>query len=442
MKSRPDQRDLPVPQSTPTRDMLPQRMLGAGQLSRTASASVCESLYPDRAFALHLSRDVYCSERKFNDSGVNQRAAKRWHRVYRETRMVAIALKSPHHPVLAHIVPIRRCNLSCAYCNEFNSFSKPVPTSEMLKRIDKLALLGTTVITLSGGEPLLHPELDEVVRRIGRHDIFAEVLTNGYLLTPDRIKQLNRAGLDHLQISIDNVQPDEVSKKSLKVLDQKLRWLSRFAEFHVNINSVVGASIANPEDALTIARRTVELGLSSTVGIVHDHSGQLRPLSAHQQKIVAEIEGLSKPIFSIARHNPFQKNLIQGLPNSWHCRAGGRYLYICEDGLVHYCSQQRGHPGIPLARHTREALEREANTDKPCAPYCTISCVHRVALLDSLRENPREALERLFPPRGEDSRPTRYPAPVRILSAVFLPAHGGSGRRLFRKAALRILGIN
>ena len=369
------------------------------------------------------------------------RTAKRWHRVYRETRMVAMALKSPRHPVLAQIIPVRRCNLSCAYCNEFDSVSKPVPTSEMLGRIDKLASLGTTVITLSGGEPLLHPDLDEIVRRIRRHNILAEVLTNGYLLTPDRIEGLNRAGLDHLQISIDNVRPDDISKKSLKVLDQKLRWLSQFAEFQVNINSVVGASIANAEDALTIARRTVELGLTSTVGIIHDHSGQLRPLSDEQQKIIAVIQNLSKPLFSIARHNPFQKNLIQGLPNTWHCRAGGRYLYICEDGLVHYCSQQRGHPGIPLARYTQEDLERESNTSKPCAPFCTISCVHRVALLDSLRENPRHALEQLFPPRGEDGRPTPPPAPVRVLSALFLPSHAGSGRRFFRKAAMRILGI-
>jgi MoaA/NifB/PqqE/SkfB family radical SAM enzyme len=371
-----------------------------------------------------------------------RRAAKRWYRVYRETRMVAMALKSPRHPVLAHIIPVRRCNLSCAYCNEFDSTSKPVATSEMLARIDKLASLGTTVITLSGGEPLLHPELDEIVRRIRRHGILAEVLTNGYLLTPDRIKRLNRAGLDHLQISIDNVRPDEVSKKSLKVLDQKLCWLSRFAEFQVNINSVVGASIPNPEDALTIARRTVDLGLSSTVGIVHDHSGQLQPLSDEQQKIIAEIQSLSKPLFSIARHNPFQKNLIQGQPNAWHCRAGGRYLYICEDGLVHYCSQQRGHPGIPLARYTREDTERESNTIKPCAPYCTISCVHRVSLLDSLRENPWHALEQLFPPPDKDGRLTRPPAPVRVLSALFLPSHAGSGRRFFRKAAMRILGIN
>ncbi|MEJ2007200.1 MAG: radical SAM protein [Acidobacteriota bacterium] len=369
-------------------------------------------------------------------------AARRWHRLYRETRMVAMALKSPGHPVLAHIIPTRRCNLSCAYCNEFDNFSKPVPTDEMLRRIDLLAGLGTTVITLSGGEPLLHPELEEIVRRIRRHGIIAEVLTNGYLLTPERIKRLNRAGLDHMQISIDNVQPDEVSKKSLKVLDQKLRLLAEFAEFQVNINSVVGASTENPDEALTIARRALELGLSSTVGVIHDHSGQLRPLSADQERVVEEIESLSKPLFSVARHNPWQENLKRGLPNEWHCRAGGRYLYVCEDGLVHYCSQQRGHPAIPLFRYTREDLERESKATKACAPYCTVSCVHRVALLDSLRENPRATLERLFPPQPEASGQPRFPVPVRILTALFLPSHPTGKRRFLRRTALRILGLS
>jgi len=370
-----------------------------------------------------------------------RRAVKRWHRLYRETRMLAMALKSARRPVLAHIIPTRRCNLSCGYCNEFNSFSKPVPIDEMLRRIDLLAALGTMVITLSGGEPLLHPQMEEIVRQIRRHGIIAEVLTNGYLLTPERIKRLNRAGLDHMQISIDNVQPDEVSKKSLKVLDQKLRWLAELAEFHVNINSVVGASIEHPEEALTIARRAIELGLSSTVGVIHDHSGQLRPLSAEQEKVVQEIASLSRPIFSAARHNPWQENLIRGLPNEWHCRAGGRYLYVCEDGLVHYCSQQRGHPAIPLSRYTHEDLERESGTTKPCAPYCTVSCVHRVALLDSLRENPRSTLERLFP-QPEASGQQRFPVPVRILTALFLPSNPTSSRSFLRRTALRILGLS
>src|ERR1700678_2488766 len=154
-------------------------------------------------------------------------------RKIRESRMFARAMQSDAHPILAQIVPIRRCNLDCAYCNEYDKTSAPVPLETMLRRIDRLADLGTTIITLSGGEPTLHPDLDSIIRRIRSRGAIATLITNGLLLTPDRIRALNRAGLDYLQISIDNVAPDDVSKKSLRVLDRKLAWLAQYAEFGV-----------------------------------------------------------------------------------------------------------------------------------------------------------------------------------------------------------------
>ena len=293
------------------------------------------------------------------------------------------ALTDREHPLLAHIIPVRRCNLACTYCNEFDDFSPPVPTQAMLHRVDKLADLGTAVITISGGEPLLHPELDEVIRHIRRRGMVAGLITNGYLLVAERIERLNRAGLEWLQISIDNVAPDEVSKKSLKVLDKKLELLAEYADFHVNINSVVGGGVRNPQDAMTIGKRAIALGFSSTVGIIHDGDGQLQPLSEEERRIYHEMKSMEKRSFT--RINAFQDNIAQGRPNQWRCRAGARYLYICENGLVHYCSQQRGYPGVPLENYTVADIRREYVTEKSCAPHCTVSCVHQVSVFDSWR---------------------------------------------------------
>ncbi|MGZ4812522.1 MAG: radical SAM protein [Terriglobales bacterium] len=305
------------------------------------------------------------------------------HRRSREWKMIAKALVSTRHPVLAHIIPMRRCNLSCAYCNEYDSTSKPVALETIYQRIDKLASLGTTIITISGGEPLMHPELDDVIRRIRMHGMIAGLITNGYLLTAERIQRLNRAGLEHLQISIDNVNPDEVSKKSLKVLDKKLLLLADHAEFHVNINSVVGGGIKNPQDALVIGQRAVQLGFTSTIGIIHNGDGQLQPLDPVERAVYHEMKKLEKGSYS--RINGFQDNIANGRPNNWRCRAGGRYLYICEDGLVHYCSQQRGYPATPLMQYTLADVRREYYTEKSCAPHCTVSCVHQVSYLDYFR---------------------------------------------------------
>src|SRR5437588_9717782 len=220
------------------------------------------------------------------------------------------ALASTDHPLLAHIIPIRRCNLACTYCNEFDDFSQPVPTETMFQRVDKLAELGTSVITISGGEPLLHPELDAIIGRIRKNGTISGLITNGYLLVAERIQRLNRVGLEWLQISIDNVTPDDVSKKSLKVLDKKLQLLAEHAEFHVNINSVVGGGIHRPQDALVIGQRARQLGFTSTIGIIHNGQGQLQPLDPVERANYHEMKSWEKRSF--ARLNDLQEHIAKG----------------------------------------------------------------------------------------------------------------------------------
>jgi MoaA/NifB/PqqE/SkfB family radical SAM enzyme len=311
-------------------------------------------------------------------------------RQLRSAREFVRGLVNTEHPLLVHIVPMRRCNIDCGYCNEFDKVSKPVPLDEMVRRVDKLASLGTSVVAFSGGEPMLHPDLDEIIRAIRRRGMIAGLITNGYFLSPKRIQALNAAGLDYLQISIDNIEPDEVSKKSLRLLDKKLQWLSEYAEFDVNINSVVGGGVKYPEDAKQINLRARELGFSTSLGIIHDGDGLLKPLGPAERAVFDEVtrlisnpQQILKNLYSGIRG--FQENLVEGKPNDWYCRAGGRYLYICEHGLVHWCSQQRGTPGTPLEQYGLDDIRREFMAPKWCAPYCTIGCVHRVSTMDYWR---------------------------------------------------------
>jgi len=278
----------------------------------------------------------------------------------------------------------RYCNLECAYCSEFDKVSKPVPLADLAQRIDALAALGAEIVTLTGGEPLTHPAHAEVVRRIRDHGMIATSITNGFLLTREIIEALNDAGLQEMQISIDGVKPDLISKKSLKSLAGKLKLLADQARFHVNINSVLGVSEARTQDALEVAQAAINLGFSHTVGVLHDGEGRLAPLSASQRAVYDQLMDAGSVAHRI-NYLMFQKNLMAGKPNRWRCRAGARYLYVCEDGLVHYCSQQRGSPGIPLADYGVAEIDRAYQTAKACAPYCTVSCVHQASFLDSWR---------------------------------------------------------
>src|SRR5689334_12045649 len=81
----------------------------------------------------------------------------------RSAREFLRGLVDTSHPLLVQIIPIRRCNIDCGYCNEYDKVSPPIPTDTMKRRIDKLAALGTSVVAFSGGEPMRSEE-----RRVGK----------------------------------------------------------------------------------------------------------------------------------------------------------------------------------------------------------------------------------------------------------------------------------
>ncbi|HEV2678447.1 MAG TPA: radical SAM protein [Aliidongia sp.] len=300
-------------------------------------------------------------------------------------RFLSRALGSRYNPLLAQVVVTRRCNLSCGYCNEYDDFSPPVPVSDLLARVDHLAVLNTASITFTGGEPLLHPDLDQVIRAARGHGMIVTMITNGFKLSRKWIDRLNAAGLQGMQISIDNLEPDAISMKSLASVEGKLALLSKHAKFKVNVNSVLGVTGERTQDVITVAETAAKYGLQHSVGVLHDHTGTLKPLSPEQMGAYTQVTKISPSMVHGLNYWLFQKNLMHGQPNDWKCRAGARYLYVAEDGKVHWCSQQRGYPGIPLLDYTRDDIRREFHTEKSCSPTCTLSCVHQMSMFDRYR---------------------------------------------------------
>ena len=292
------------------------------------------------------------------------------------------ALTSRYNPLLAQMVVTRRCNLSCGYCNEYDSVSPPVPLKQLLKQVEHLATLKTATVTCTGGEPLLHPELAEAIHAIRRHRMIATMITNGFRLSRSWIRELNTAGLQGMQISIDNVEPDEVSMKSLNSIEPKLALLADYAKFKVNINSVLGVTDERTGDVTSVAKIAKKYGFFYSVGVLHDHTGNLKPMSPTQFQSYRRVMQISPSWTHQFNYYLFQKNLMHGQPNDWKCRAGARYLYICEDGNVHWCSQRRGYPGTPLLDYSRDDVKREFHTKKACSPTCTLSCVHQISVFD------------------------------------------------------------
>src|SRR5438132_2969674 len=70
-----------------------------------------------------------------------------------------------YSPFLAQMVIIRRCNLACGYCTEYDKTSSPISFEILEQRLRKLKGLGTFGISLTGGEPTMHPDLPRLVRK-------------------------------------------------------------------------------------------------------------------------------------------------------------------------------------------------------------------------------------------------------------------------------------
>ncbi len=306
-------------------------------------------------------------------------------RLQSSARFVGRAVTSRYNPLLAQMVVTRRCNLSCGYCNEYDSVSPPVPLPQLLAQVDHLAELKTAAITCTGGEPLLHPDLAEVIHAVRKRRMIVTMITNGFRLSRKRIEKLNEAGLQGMQISIDNLEADEVSMKSLESVESKLKLLAEYAEFEVNINSVLGISDDRTADVVKIAETAKKYGFFHSVGVLHDDTGSLKPLSPRQFQAYRTVTKISASSTHHLNYWLFQKNLMHGQANDWKCRAGARYLYICEEGKVHWCSQRRGYPGTPLLEYTGEDIKREFKTQKDCSPNCTLSCVHQMSMFDRWR---------------------------------------------------------
>lgn len=298
----------------------------------------------------------------------------------------ARALLRPHTtPTHVQFVVTRRCNLSCGYCNEYDHVSKPVPLADLKERLNRLADLGTVVLTLTGGEPLMHPEVHEVIAHAVSRGMVCTSITNGYCLTEKRIRKLNEAKLSLLQISVDNLEPNETSQKSWSMLKPRLELLHRHAKFPTNVNAVLGS--CTKEQTRLLVDEIQRMGFYMTVQMLHDENGQLDPglIGDELSDFYEEIQKKLHKSFFHRFGEGWERQMLRHGEAPWKCRAGSRYLYIDENGEANYCSQRRGELGILLADYTPEDLRREFFRRKGCEAQCTIGCVRRASAVDEWR---------------------------------------------------------
>jgi MoaA/NifB/PqqE/SkfB family radical SAM enzyme len=323
-------------------------------------------------------------------------------------------------PVDAQLIVTRRCNLSCGYCAEYDNSSEPVPLEELRRRIDSLHRLRSANITLLGGEPLMHPDIAEIVAYAGRR-ANTSIVTNGFLLRNGIVEKLNEAGLNNLTVSVDTLHadPSRYIQKSLRSLRTKLERLKRVARFDIHVTAVLCEG--SKDSFEEFVHEVNALGLRMSLNLIHDGSGQVS-ISGQRYRDLYEYFYRNGRPFTYLDY-AYNKRLLAGETPSWKCRAGSRYLYVDEFGMVQLCASQMVEGAKPLEEYTVEDMRERSKFYKGCEDGCSVGCAYRCSMVDNDKPELVRAILKGFVKGtlSNNGRRPRQPANVEGKEAVDVP---------------------
>jgi hypothetical protein len=209
---------------------------------------------------------------------------------------------------------MRFCNLSCGYCNEYDKVSEPVPLDEMNRRIDHLGRLGTAMIGISGGEPLTHPQLDDIIRRMRRTGAIAGMITNGYLLNQSNASSASTAPASTTCRSPSTTWSPTKSRRKASRFSTRSSRCSPNTPNSTSISTPWSAEDSGSQRRAGHRQARARLGFESTIGIIHDGDGQLKPLLPEEAKVYFEMTHRKKTNYS--RFDKFQEAIAEGGPTT------------------------------------------------------------------------------------------------------------------------------
>ena len=281
-------------------------------------------------------------------------------------------------PLQCSLYVTDRCNLDCAYCTEYDN-SRPHPNLEDLKKwIRKIRELGTMRIALVGGEPLVHPNIVEIVRYCRELGFATSLTTNGFLLTRELVAQLEDAGLQVMQISVDRMTPSPITKKSFKTILPKLDYF-RDSKISLHITGVICA------DTLPESKAVLETGLArgipTEVRLVHaDPLSRFRVERGNKEELEAFIDSMierkrrGEKIHTNEAILQYQKSLLRNEPVDWTCTAGYKLFFVSAQGKFWECSMVHGEKHImDVTLDDLYANYRKKSCQAGCGVYCAVS---------------------------------------------------------------------
>ncbi|MFA5042272.1 MAG: radical SAM protein [Candidatus Paceibacterota bacterium] len=317
------------------------------------------------------------------------------------------ALKKKPYPFYVNLVINSQCNLRCAYCFGKYSFRPQRYWSfEKLKLlIDELYKRGTRYILVQGGEPLLHPEIREILKYLIKKKIVCAIVSNGTL--PKKIKEIKEiAYLDNICFSLDGNKEGNDLVRGKGVFDKVLSSIEEVRKYYdtpIRINSTIHKYVVNDCDFMAefVKKNNIEWGVSYLFkGDEKIGEEDLAPTEeeiTYYQKELIEYKRKGYPIFTAlkileyALNWPFsyQKIFVNKKEaeeklgkKAIECQYGRYEIVIDEDGSVYPCNGMQGifQPKNFYRDGLEKALENLKN--KPCYSCYLMSMINTSAMIN------------------------------------------------------------
>lgn len=250
-----------------------------------------------------------------------------------------------------------RCPLHCAFCFnpvDYARYSDELDTAEWLRVLAEARALGAAQLGFSGGEPLVREDLEVLVAEARRLGFYTNLITSGVGLTESRLRALKDAGLDHIQLSLqDSTREinDFITSTRTFDLKHKVARLIKAHDYPMVLNVVLHRlNIDHIEEILDMAERLgadyLELANTQYYGWAFKNRAQLLPSRAQLQhaedatnRFRARVGDRMKIYFVVP---DYYADRPKPCMNGW----GAVFLTIAPDGAALPCQAARMLPGL------------------------------------------------------------------------------------------------
>jgi MoaA/NifB/PqqE/SkfB family radical SAM enzyme len=281
-------------------------------------------------------------------------------------------------PLQCSLYVTDQCNLDCAYCTEYDN-SKPHPSlAELTRWLTRIRDLGTVRVALVGGEPLMHPDIVEIVRRASQLGLSTSLTTNGFLLTTSLVRDLEEAGLEVMQISVDRMTPSQVTRKSFKTVLPKLDVLAG-SSINLHITGVLCDDTMGESRA--VLKTGLDRGIPTEVRLVHaDPDQKFRVAPGERERLetfllwMRQAKEAGVKIHTNDAILNYQLSLVRGEHVDWVCAAGFKIFFVSAQGKFWLCSMRHTEQDImDVTPEDLRANDQAKSCQEGCGVYCCVN---------------------------------------------------------------------